>query len=73
MATFTTLALIILLRGWRHGKQLFRPHLAFVRMQVKRTSRGLIFFVMDTAITTARWLNWKLPAGACQMIPAYSR
>src|SRR5213080_3804029 len=72
MAAFTTLALTILLRGWRQKKQPFRPHLAFVRMQVKRTSRGGVF-VLITAITTALWLNWKLHAGACQMIPTYSR
>ena len=38
-------------------------------MQVKRTSRGLEIFMVDTSITTALWLNWKLHAGACQMSP----
>ncbi len=41
-------------------------------MQVKRTLRGLEIFMVHTAITTALWLNLKLHAGACQMIPAYS-
>src|SRR5438045_8861149 len=72
MATFTFLALTILLRGWRQKKQPFRPHLAFVRMQVKRTSRGG-GFVLITAITKALWLDRQLHAGACQMIPTYSR
>src|SRR5947207_15699351 len=72
MAAFTTLPLTILLRGWRQKKQPFRPHLAFVRMQVKRTSRGGVFALI-TEITTALWLKWKLHAGACQMIPTYSR
>src|SRR5438132_13820008 len=72
MAAFTTLALTILLRGWRQKKQPFRPHLAFVRMQVKRTSRGGVF-VLIAAMTTALWLNWKLHAGACQGIPMYWR
>ena len=38
-------------------------------MQVKRTSRGRGTFMVDTSITTALWPNWKLHAGACQMIP----
>jgi serine/threonine protein kinase len=40
---------------------------------VKRTSRGHGTFTGDTSIMTALWLNWKLPAGPCLMMPGYSR
>ena len=40
MTSFTSLALTILLRGWRQRKQPFKKHFAFVQMPVKRTSRG---------------------------------
>ena len=40
-------------------------------MMVKRISRGHGIFIMDTAIMTALWLNWKLPAKPCRMIPGY--
>ena len=55
------MASTILLRGWRQQKQPFRKHFASAQMQAKHTSRERIIFIMDTAITTALWLNWKLP------------
>src|SRR5436190_16298224 len=73
MTSFTSLDLTILLRGWRQQKQPFRPHFAFVQMMVKRISRGRGIFIMATSITTAHWLNWKLPAKLCRMILGYSR
>ena len=37
-------------------------------MQAKRTSRERDIFIGATAIMTALWLNWKLPARPCPMM-----
>ena len=72
MTSFTSLALTILLRGWRQQKQPFSKHFASVQMPAKHTWHERIIFITDTSITRALWLNWKLHAGACQMLPGYS-
>ena len=41
------------------------------RCRLKHTSHEHGIFIMDTSITRALWLNWKLHAGACQMFPRY--
>ena len=73
MTSFTSLALTILLRGWRQQKQPFRKHSASVQMPAKHTSRERFIFIMDTSITMALWLNWKLPARRCPTIRGYFR
>ena len=73
MTSFTSLAMTILLRGWRQQKQPFRKHFASVQMPAKHTSREHFIFITDTSITMALWLNWKLHARACPMIRGYSR
>src|SRR5207249_7793556 len=73
MTTFTCLAVTILPRGWLWGKQPSRKHFASVQMPAKHTLHELCIFIADTSITMALWLNWKLHAGACQIIPGYSR
>ena len=71
MTSFTSMVLTILLRGWRQQKQPFRKHFASVQMQAKHTSRERFIFIMDTSITRALWLNWKLPARRCPIIRGY--
>src|SRR6266566_10143018 len=73
MTSFTSMGLTILLRGWRQRKQPSRKHFASVRMPAKHTSHEHFTFITAISITMALWLNWKLHAGACQMIPGYSR
>src|SRR6266496_221417 len=60
MTSFTSLALTVLLRGWRQQKRPFRKHSASVQMLARHTLRGHNIFIMDTSITRALWLNWKL-------------
>ena len=71
MTSFTSSASTILLRGWHQQKQPFRKHSASVQMPAKHTSRERFIFIMDTSITTALWLNWKLHAIRCPMIRRY--
>ena len=71
MTSFTFLALTILLRAWRQQKQPFRKHSASVQMPAKHTWRERIIFIMDTSITRALWLNWKLLARRCPIIRGY--
>src|SRR5215472_3080191 len=74
MTRFTTsLALTILLGGWRQRKQPSRKHLPSVQMRAKRTSHEQTIFIADITTTMAPWLSWKLHAAACQMIQGYSR
>ena len=42
-------------------------------MPAKHTSRERFIFIMDTSITTALWLNWKLPARRCPIDPRIFR
>ena len=73
MTSFTSLTLTILLRGWRQQKQPFRKHFASVQMPAKHTLHERSIFIMDTSITMALWLNWKLLARRCPIIRGYSR
>src|SRR4029434_3518102 len=73
MTNSTSMVLTILLRGWRWQKQPFRKHFASVQMPETHTGREQVISIMDSSITRALWLNWKLRAGACQMLRTYSR
>src|SRR5205807_8475680 len=71
VTSVTSLILTVLLRGWRQQKRPFRKHSASVQRPAKHALHEHIIFLMDTSITRALWLNWKLLARRCPIIRGY--
>jgi hypothetical protein len=68
MTPFIGSASTILRRASHKRNRPSKRRLVSDRMLGKLTSRAPKIFIGDTSIMTARWLNWKLPAGAYPII-----